>query len=125
MIRKNLFSITVALLLLYLSLANFQTFNTSPISKIPNIDKLVHFGMYFILMSVIILEHRKEIKNIRTLILISVLPLVYGIVIEILQMTMTSYRTGDFFDALFDALGVLAALAVWKLVKPKTEESIR
>ena len=61
MIKKNIFSILVALIIMYLSLTNSHTFDKVPLIKIPNFDKIVHFGMYFRLMSVIILENRKNI----------------------------------------------------------------
>jgi VanZ family protein len=125
MIRKNLFSILAALLLLYLSLANGEKFQKMALSNIPNIDKIVHFGMYFFLMAVIIIEHRKNIKNYRSLFLLTLFPLLYGILMEILQMTLTSTRSGDVFDALFDAGGILAAVMIWVLLKPSIKESLR
>ncbi len=60
MIKRNIFSITVALLIMYLSLANSDTFAKSPLEEIPNFDKVVHFCMYFGFMSVIILENRRN-----------------------------------------------------------------
>ena len=65
MIKKNIYSILVALLLLYLSLTNSEKFQKTPLVNIPFMDKIVHFGMYFVMMSVIILEHRKSLKNSR------------------------------------------------------------
>ena len=48
---------------MYLSLANAQTFDKAPFIDIPNIDKAVHFCMYFGLMFVIILENKNNIKS--------------------------------------------------------------
>lgn len=91
MIRKNLFSILVALAMLYLSLASSENFDKVPLINIPFIDKIVHFGMYFVLTSVIILEHRKSIKSLRTLFILSIFPLAYGILMEILQLICPLY----------------------------------
>ena len=75
MIRKNIFSILVALLLLYLSLANPENFEESELTRVKNFDKIVHFGMYFLMMSVIIIEHRKNIRNPINLLLLALIPL--------------------------------------------------
>ena len=56
MLKRNIFSIIVALIILYLSLASSDTFEKVPFFNIPNFDKIVHFGMYFGLMSVIFLK---------------------------------------------------------------------
>ena len=125
MIRKNIFSILVALLLLYLSLTNSEKFTKVQLTSIPNIDKIVHFGMYFIMMSVIIIEHRKNIKNPTNLFLLALIPLSYGILMEILQLTLTTTRSADFYDALFDAAGTLASILLWLLIKPAIKEPIR
>jgi VanZ family protein len=125
MIRKNLFTILIALLLLFLSLTNGQKFQNTSISKIPYIDKIVHFGMYFLLMMVIIIEHRKQIRNIKKLFLFSLFPLMYGILIEILQSTITTTRSGEFMDAVFDTLGIVAAVFIWKFVRPSEKEPVK
>ena len=125
MIRKNLFSILVALLLLYLSLTNAETFRKVQINSFPNFDKVVHFGMYFVLMTVIIIEHRKNLNNPLNLFLLALIPLSYGILMEILQLTLTSTRSGDFYDALADAAGVLASVLLWLIIKFFSGNTIR
>lgn len=125
MIKKNLYSIIVALLLLYLSLTNAEKFQKVQLIHIMYIDKLVHFGMYFVLMSVIILEHRKTLGNSINLFLLALIPLAYGILMEILQLTLTVSRSGDFYDALADAAGIFIAILLWLLVKPVIEKRIR
>jgi VanZ family protein len=125
MVRKNLFSIIVALLLLYLSLANSGKFEKMSLIAIPYFDKIVHFGMYFVMMTVIIIEHRKNISNLLNLFLLALIPLSYGILMEILQLTLTSTRSGDFYDVLADAGGVLASVLLWLVFKPSVKEPVR
>ena len=125
MIKKNLYSILVALLLLYLSLTNSEKFQKAPLVNIPFMDKLVHFGMYFLMMSVIILEHRKSLSNSRNLFLLALIPLSYGILMEILQSTLTMTRTGDFYDALADAAGIIVSVLLWLLIRPVFKKEIR
>ena len=75
MVKKNILSILVALIILYLSLASADTFEEVPLIDVPNLDKVVHFCMYFGLMSVIIFENRRTIKNNKQLFLIALVPL--------------------------------------------------
>ena len=119
MIKKNIFSILVALIIMYLSLANANTFKKVSFIDFPNIDKVVHFGMYFGLMSTIILENRKSIQRTSQLFLIGVIPLFYGILMEILQGIITTTRFADIFDVLFNALGIVASVSLWILIKPR------
>jgi VanZ family protein len=118
MLRKNIFSILSALLLLYLSLTNTEKFAAVPLVNFIFMDKIVHFAMYFFLMSVVILENRNNIKDYRYLFLLALIPLSYGILMEILQLTLTVNRTGSFFDALADAAGILTSILLWLVIRP-------
>ena len=117
MIKKNIFTILVALIIMYLSLANSHTFDKIPLVDVPDFDKVVHLGMYFGLMSVIILENRKTLKSPVHLFLIGAIPLFYGILMEILQSTLTVTRSGSIYDALADAAGVLLSILLWLWIK--------
>jgi VanZ family protein len=114
MLRKNIFSIITAIVIMYLSMASSQTFDEVPkfVFQIPGYDKLVHFLMYFALMSAIIIENRKSLKNTGRFFLIGLIPLSYGIIIEILQSTLTATRSGSVYDALADALGILVSIMI-------------
>jgi VanZ family protein len=117
MIKKNIFTILVALIIMYLSLANSDTFDKIPLVDVPDFDKVVHLVMYFGLMSVIILENRKTIKSTVRLFLVGVIPFLYGVLMEILQATLTVTRSGSFYDALADAAGVLLSILLWLRIK--------
>jgi len=54
-----------------------QTFESTGLFDIPYLDKFVHFGLYFLFMGVIILEHRKKFDNTRKLILIALIPIFF------------------------------------------------
>jgi VanZ family protein len=125
MVKKNIFSILVALVILYLSLANAQTFAKVPYFNIPDFDKIVHFGMYFSLMSVIIFENRKSIKSSRQLFLIALIPFLFGVSMEILQSTLTITRTGSIYDAIANLAGVITSLLLWLWIKPFIKQEIK
>jgi VanZ family protein len=124
MFKKNIFTIITAIVILYLSLAGSQTFGRSAFINIPYIDKIGHFCLYFILMAVIILEHRNSFKNTRQLLLIALIPLCFGILMEFLQMAITSDRKGEILDAASNSAGIAIALFLWLIIKPYHKEEI-
>lgn len=113
MVKKNIFSIVVALIILYLSLASSETFEKVDIFNISFIDKIVHFGMYCGFMSVIIFENRKSIKGNLQLFLTALIPFAYGILMELLQSTLTTSRSASFYDVLANSTGILTSLLLW------------
>lgn len=125
MLKKNIFSILVALLILYLSLSSSDTFKKVSFLNIPFQDKIVHFGMYFSLMSVIIIENRKIIKSNLQLFLTAIIPFFYGILMEILQSTLTISRLASIYDIIFNSAGILVSILLWLLIKPLTKETIK
>ena len=125
MLRNNKFSIIVALIIAYLSLAGSKSFDEVPLFEIPFLDKIAHFGMYFVFMSVMIFEKRKSFTNTSHLLLLSLIPVSYGLLMEILQMTITETRSGDTFDFLANTAGTLVSLLVWLWIKPAIKERVR
>jgi VanZ family protein len=77
-------------------------------------DKMMHAGAYFVLAFVWIfyylLRTAEENKYKRGFFNISIAVIVYGMLIEVLQGTLTAYRTPDWADILANSLGVLIAL---------------
>jgi VanZ family protein len=125
MLKKNKFTIITALIILYLSLAGSLTFGKGGLINIPYIDKIGHFGLYFTLMSVIILEHQDLFKNTRQLLLVALIPFFFGTLMEFLQMTITENRKAEFLDALANSAGITIALFLWLLIKPYYKQEIR
>lgn len=124
MIRNNKFSVIVSLIILYLSLANAKTFEQAGFFEIPYLDKFVHFGLYFCFMTVIILEHRTFFDNTRKLILIALIPFVFGSIIELLQSGVTATRKADVLDIMFNSAGIVAAILLWLFIKPYHKQSL-
>jgi len=44
---------------------------------------------------------------------------IYGILIEILQETVTSYRTGDYKDVLSNTIGIILAIIVYSIISKR------
>lgn len=118
MIRKNIFSILTSLVILYLSLANAKTFESAGFFDIPYLDKFVHFGLYFVFTAVIIYEHRNFFSDTRKIILVAFIPIIFGILIELMQAGFTATRKGDVIDAMFNTGGVAASVFLWLFIRP-------
>jgi VanZ family protein len=114
-LKKNTLSIITTLAILYLSLAKASTFSKVSVFGFPHLDKVVHICMYFGLMTVLLFENRSSLKSNRSIILLSIIPLAYGILMELLQSWLTTTRKGDVIDAVFDLVGILLAMIAWKL----------
>ena len=123
MIKKNILSISVALIIMYLSLSNAKKFDDITSFKLA--DKLVHTAMYFGFMALIMFENRKTLITGRNLFIAALIPLFYGILMEVLQGTITATRTASAMDALFNALGILLAVLLWKWIKPFSGKNFR
>jgi len=86
--------------------------------NIPYFDKLIHFTFYFI-ASVLGGLFGKEISSGRSskakvLGILFVGLVLYGIIIEVLQSSITSYRSGEFMDAMANSVGtLLGTLLIW------------
>tara|TARA_B100000780_G_scaffold52841_1_gene32779 strand:+ start:7605 stop:7994 length:390 start_codon:yes stop_codon:yes gene_type:complete len=84
-------------------------------------DKMYHFIAYFFLMFswlYAFLKNEKFQKNIKYLILGC---LIFGIVIEILQETITSYRTTSYLDILANSVGIGLAVLIFHFFEKKIQ----
>jgi VanZ family protein len=124
MIKRNKFSILISLVILYLSLANTETFESAGLFDIPYLDKFIHFGLYFFFMAVIILEHKDFFTNTRQLILIALIPVFFGGLMELFQ-SVTPDRKADILDIMFNSAGTATAVCIWLFYKPYYKDQIR
>ena len=84
-------------------------------------DKMMHTSAYFLLGSVwffyYVIKKSQENNYIPDLLKITGLIIVFGMLIEVLQGTLTSYRTPDWFDILANSFGVFIALLIFIFFK--------
>ena len=105
--------LTLLTLVLILCLTFYKPIGLTRTSTIIGIDKLVHFVMYFTLCAVFWYESYKITltpKKSQMAVFAVILPIIFSGVMEYLQYLLTSYRSGDFDDFVFNTIGVLAAL---------------
>lgn len=103
-------SLIILCVIVYLSL--FKPVATNSLYKIPYIDKIAHFLMYAGFCSILWFEHLRShyCINIRKIILWAIVsPILFSGIMEVVQGHLTEYRTADWEDFFFNALGVLSA----------------
>lgn len=125
MIKRYKFSLLLSLIILYLSLKNADELNKVQFLNIPHFDKIAHLCMYFALMSLIFFESRRTELKINSVFLLALFPFLYGILLEILQATITSTRNGSIYDAVFNTLGIILAIAFWFVIRSFYREKFR
>lgn len=120
-LKKYPISLTVIAIVIYLS---FFKPPTMEITKIPNMDKLVHLCMYGGVSGMLWIEflrnHRKYDEVMWHAWIGAVLcPILMGGAIELLQEYCTTYRGGDWFDFLANSTGVvLSTLFAYFVLRP-------
>lgn len=114
LLKDNIFLIALSITIGILCLSLFKMPNTGV--KIVNIDKAYHSLAYFILtLTWLLTFYRKPEKKY----FIAIACIFFGIIIEILQSTITNYRTGDYLDILANSFGVLLALLIFNFFLKK------
>ena len=120
-IKKYPFSLIIFLAVIYLSFFNPSSAHEPRFS---GFDKVAHFCMYAGFSGALWIEHlwnhRKEGFGLkRGLIGATVLPIIWGGLMEIGQHYLTTTRQGDILDFLANSLGSLTATFIaWYLVRP-------
>ena len=107
------YAIAYTLLILVLSLINLKNI---PKPSFDDSDKLMHLGAYFGLTILWYLYYFSRkiwfTVQLRSLVVICLLIIAFGIFIEVLQDKLTTYRTIDSLDVLANSIGVLIAFFV-------------
>lgn len=115
-LKKYPLSILIVGVILFLSFFNPPE---TPFNKVTNIDKMLHFLMYFGFCSVLWFEYFKSHEQVHALRLVLwgiIAPVVFSGLIEIGQQTLTPTRAADWWDFLFNTLGCLAAALFGQMI---------
>ncbi len=93
---------------------------------IPGFDKIVHFGMFFLLsyLWMIGLIKQRRFKKIRphAVAISMIFALIYGVFIELFQNFMIETRDGEWLDMLANSLGVLGSYYFFKIIYGKNSD---
>ena len=79
-------------------------------------DKIVHFGMFFVLSAVSLFDyyrlHNGKPRLLRWILWGFVVPVMYGAIIELMQKYIFQSRSAELADFIADVLGSLTALLI-------------
>jgi len=96
--------------------------NTS-MNRIPHFDKIVHFGMFYIMGIFLCSELRVQtkLKNFQIGIITVGIVALYGGAIELLQHFYFRYRSGDLIDLISDISGGIMAVGMYPWLKKQKD----
>lgn len=106
-------------LITLLSLMAFEDEGDSGFN-LPHMDKAVHFVFHLVgaVLGCFFLGERSrgKLSFRRTLMLVLIILISYGIIIEVIQYAFTSWRSAEFTDVLANMLGALTGVAAVKFL---------
>lgn len=101
-------AIVLLMAIMYVSLLDKVELPEAPVIQA---DKIVHFTMYFIL-SLAIYKGFFNKKLLKSILIASLLSFLYGLIVEILQFSLTSTRMFDIFDIFANGIGTIFAYLI-------------
>ncbi|WP_372755181.1 VanZ family protein [Labilibaculum sp.] len=90
---------------------------------IPHFDKIVHFGLFFVMGIFLFAElsFQTKFKQITISAIILLLIAIYGSLIEYLQQNYFIHRSGDYWDLLADVFGGIMAIILYPRLKKQKD----
>jgi ABC-type transporter Mla maintaining outer membrane lipid asymmetry permease subunit MlaE len=107
-------SIIWGLIILLLCTIPGNKINKVALLELRHIDKFLHFLMYFIFSLILYLDLRKYINSLKNkyfgYLYIFFISLVWGVIIELIQYYILSYREGSVADIIANIGGILTGI---------------
>ena len=100
-------AIIITIIIAFLSLSIVPKINLG--IHIKSSDKYLHTFAYFTLSIVWFFALRDKFNNHLFKTYLITFLILYGIILEVLQGKLTSYRTADFFDIVANTVGIIVA----------------
>jgi VanZ family protein len=114
-LSKDSFRFLAVIITIIIAVLSLIKIGKEPIS-FSHLDKVEHLIAYFVLSLFWLLSFESRTSKI----VVTVLIVLYGILLEVLQSELTTYRTFDYFDMIANSLGVLLAFLAVSLRKKST-----
>jgi VanZ family protein len=96
--------------------------------EIPHFDKIVHFGLFFVLAVFLLSENNKLREagalSSRSIWIALTISIVYGLAIELLQYYLLTTRSGSLWDFAANVLGAVVAIVLYKSINRITKKYI-
>lgn len=112
--RKYIYPVIWFALITYASLTPPKGIPKFP--AIPHFDKVVHFGIYYVLVIVLIPLFLKKDKYFRSYLISGIMAVFTGIFFELLQLLLTNARSASLADALANFFGCLLGIISYQLL---------
>jgi VanZ family protein len=111
-IKQYYRSIIIGFIILWLSLSGSKSLIPGRMLSIPYVDKIGHFAMYSFFSTVLLLDSCRwhSTRHLRYIILL--IPLFFGALMEILQMTLTTTRKAEMLDMMANITGVASGIVL-------------
>lgn len=120
-IKQYYKSIIIGLLILWLSLSGSKSLVPGRMLNIPYIDKMGHFAMYAFFSAMLLMDSCRWQSERRFNYLILLIPILFGALMEIMQMTLTTSRQAETLDLVANISGVTAGILLAHIAKKVIE----
>lgn len=117
--KHKLFFVGAIVLTIGIGVLSLIQLDNAPIPKVSISDKSIHAIAYIVLNGFWLLSLKNTGKLVKDSALTSFLVFVYGIIIEVMQGTLTLYREFDFFDIIANFIGIIVAFVLFITVSKK------
>lgn len=118
-LKRYPLSLMIFAVIVFLSL--FKPSDGVSLSLFEHMDKVAHFVMYAGLSTIIWFEFfrsHSKIYSVKAFLAMFLIPALFSGLMEYLQSELTTYRSGDGFDLVFNILGIVFAnIACMTLLK--------
>lgn len=120
-IKQYYKSIIVGLIILWLSLSGSKSLVPGRMLNIPYIDKMGHFAMYSFFSAMLLMDSCGWRTDRKFNYLILLIPLFFGALMEIMQMTLTTNRRAETTDLIANVGGVASGILLAWIIKKVME----
>lgn len=121
-VKRYFFTIVFVSWMMFVTFSSLHSFEGvhTPRFNIPHLDKIVHFTFYFVacVLGAFFLRERSQgaLSLKKSIWIMLFFTIAFGVLMEILQYTLTDNRTGDYLDAIANTMGSLCGAVVIKII---------
>ncbi len=113
----------MALAIITASFINPSELGKIKLLKVHGADKIIHALMYFSFTFTMFYENRRKLFRKRNYFYLGLIPVIFGLIIEVLQPLVTKTRSGEIYDELFNLAGIFLAMLSWYLIMSPEKNS--
>ena len=114
--RKLYFFVAISITIVITIGSLISINNVIKLPPVHYFDKFLHASAYFLLTLSWLFAFKKRIKLKKKFTLVLIIIFIYGIIIEVLQQSLTTYRQADLYDVFANLGGIIIAYAFFNLI---------